>query len=104
MERLKFTMDAIVKLDNNEVVIKSGTLFTIGEGMTVSEDTEIVVNGDLYLLERGDRINFSEGAEPKKKEEPKKLPSEDEWEKEENYEEYEEEQEEEEQEEEGEDE
>jgi hypothetical protein len=92
-------MDTSVKLDGQEVAIKSGTSFIMGEGMLVTEDAEVVVNGDLYLLERGDRISFSEAkkkAEPKPKkitELPpgdKELPSEDEWEEEEDEEEYEE--------------
>ena len=92
MQRLMFTMDTSIKLDGQEVIIKSGTPFIIGEGMLVTEDTEVVVNGDLYLLEKGDRISFSEAkkkeSKPSKKIEelpPGVLPSEDEWAEEDEY-------------------
>ncbi len=91
MQHLVFTMDTVVKLDGHEVTVKSGTPFVMGEGMLVSEDAEVVVNGDLYLLERGDRISFSEAKKKTEQEpEPKKtteLPSEDEWEEEDEYDE-----------------
>jgi predicted NBD/HSP70 family sugar kinase len=60
MDKLVLTKPAAIVIGNVVKIIKPGTTIVIGEGEAVAEETVIECNGDIYMLEEGDKIKIGE--------------------------------------------